>query len=77
MAKKRIHEIAKEQGISTKDLLDKLQAAGLDVTAPASTVDAAALTSTPAAWSLSSTSLVDMPRSLAISWMRFFAMQSH
>jgi translation initiation factor IF-2 len=39
MAKKRIHEIAKEQGLSSKDVLDKLQAAGLDVTAAASTVD--------------------------------------
>jgi translation initiation factor IF-2 len=39
MAKKRIHEIAKEQGLSSKDVLDKLQAAGLDVTAAASTVE--------------------------------------
>jgi len=39
MAKKRIHEIAKEQGVSSKDLLDKLQAAGVDVTAAASTVE--------------------------------------
>src|SRR3977135_3609868 len=38
MAKTRIHEIAKEQGLSNKDVLDTLQAAGLDVTAPASTV---------------------------------------
>jgi translation initiation factor IF-2 len=39
MAKKRIHEIAKEQGLSSKDVLDTLQAAGLDVKAPASTVE--------------------------------------
>src|SRR3954447_24427299 len=39
MAKKRIHEIAKEQGLSSKDVLDKLQAAGLDVKAAASTVE--------------------------------------
>jgi translation initiation factor IF-2 len=39
MAKKRIHEIAKEQGVSSKDLLDKLQAAGLDVKAAASSVE--------------------------------------
>ena len=77
MAKKRIHEIAKEQGLSNKDVLDKLQAAGLDVTAAASTVEAAAFTSSPAAWSWSSTSLLDRPCSLAISWMRFFAMQSY
>src|SRR3954454_5385806 len=41
MAKKRIHEIAKERGMSSKDLLDKLQAAGLDVKAAASTVEEA------------------------------------
>jgi translation initiation factor IF-2 len=41
MAKKRIHEIAKEQGIPSKDLLDKLQAAGLDVKAAASSVEEA------------------------------------
>jgi translation initiation factor IF-2 len=41
MAKKRIHEIAKEQGLSSKDVLDKLQAAGLDVKAAASTVEEA------------------------------------
>ena len=43
MAKKRVHEIAKERGMSSKDLLEKLQAAGLDVTAPASTVEEAAV----------------------------------
>jgi translation initiation factor IF-2 len=41
MAKKRIHEIAKEQGLSSKDVLEKLQAAGLDVKAAASTVEEA------------------------------------
>src|SRR3954452_9198326 len=41
MAKKRIHEIAKEQGLSSKDVLDQLQAAGLDVKAAASTVEEA------------------------------------
>jgi N utilization substance protein A len=42
MSKKRVHEIAKERGMSSKDVLTKLQAAGLDVSAPASTVDEAA-----------------------------------
>src|SRR5215210_6758572 len=42
MSKKRVHEIAKERGMSSRDVLDKLQAAGLDVSAPASTVDEAA-----------------------------------
>ncbi|HEY7960391.1 MAG TPA: translation initiation factor IF-2 [Solirubrobacteraceae bacterium] len=42
MSKKRVHEIAKEQGLSSKDLLEKLKAAGLDVKAAASSVDEAA-----------------------------------
>ena len=41
MAKKRVHEIAKEKGIPSKDVLAKLQAAGLDVKAAASSVDEA------------------------------------
>ena len=39
MAKKRVHEIAKEKGISSKEVLAVLQAAGLDVKAAASSVD--------------------------------------
>jgi translation initiation factor IF-2 len=39
MPKKRVHEIAKEQGMSSKTLLAKLQEAGLDVKAAASAVD--------------------------------------
>jgi translation initiation factor IF-2 len=39
MPKKRVHEIAKEQGMSSKTLLAKLQEAGLDVRAAASAVD--------------------------------------
>ena len=39
MAKKRVHEIAKERGISSKEVLSVLQAAGLDVKAAASSVD--------------------------------------
>ena len=41
MTKKRVHEIAKEQGIQAKDLIAKLQAAGVDVKAAASTVEEA------------------------------------
>jgi translation initiation factor IF-2 len=37
--KKRIHEIAKERGLPTKDVLARLKAAGLDVKAPSSSVD--------------------------------------
>jgi translation initiation factor IF-2 len=39
MAKKRVHEIAKERGMSSKALLAKLQEAGIDVKAAASAVD--------------------------------------
>jgi len=39
MAKRRVHEIAKDQGLTTKDLLVKLQAAGIDAKAAASSVD--------------------------------------
>jgi translation initiation factor IF-2 len=41
MAKKRVYEIAKENGVSSKDLLEALRAAGVDVKAAASTVDEA------------------------------------
>src|SRR3954449_4107004 len=41
MTKKRVHEIAKEQGMSSADVLTKLRDAGFDVTAAASTVDEA------------------------------------
>ncbi len=39
MGKKRVHEIAKEMGMESKVLLDKLNEAGLDVRSHASTVD--------------------------------------
>jgi translation initiation factor IF-2 len=41
MAKKRVHEIAKEQGLTSKEVIARLQAAGLDVKAAASSVDEA------------------------------------
>src|SRR5690242_21462056 len=41
MAKKRVYEIAKERGVSSKELLAALQTAGVDVKAAASTVDEA------------------------------------
>ena len=41
MAEKRVHEIAKERGMSASDALLKLRAAGMDVTATASVVDEA------------------------------------
>jgi len=39
MAKKRVHEIAKERGLPSKEVIAKLQAAGFDVKAAASSVD--------------------------------------
>src|SRR5688572_28590738 len=39
MAKKRVHELAKERDMSPRDMLAKLQAAGLPVKAVASAVD--------------------------------------
>ncbi len=41
MAEKRVHEIAKERGMAASDVLLQLRAAGIDVTAAASTVDEA------------------------------------
>jgi translation initiation factor IF-2 len=41
MTKKRVHEIAKEQGLSSKELLEKLKAAGVEAKAAASSVDEA------------------------------------
>ncbi len=42
MSKKRVHEIAKEQGLSSKELLEKLKAAGIEAKAAASSVEEAA-----------------------------------
>src|ERR1700684_95631 len=42
MSKKRVHEIAKEHGLSSKELLEKLKAAGVEAKAAASSVDEAA-----------------------------------
>jgi len=39
---KRVHEIAKERGLSAKDVLEKLKAAGVDVKSASSSVDEAA-----------------------------------
>jgi translation initiation factor IF-2 len=39
MSKKRVHEIAKEHGLSSKELLEKLHAAGVEAKAAASSVE--------------------------------------
>jgi translation initiation factor IF-2 len=39
MSKRRVHEIAKEHGLSSKELLEKLHAAGVEAKAAASSVD--------------------------------------
>ena len=41
MAKKRVHEIAKEQNLPSKEVLERLRDAGIEVTAAASSVDEA------------------------------------
>ncbi len=42
MAKKRVHEIAKERDLTSKEVIAKLQAAGIEVKVAASSVDVAA-----------------------------------
>jgi translation initiation factor IF-2 len=42
MSKKRVHELAKDHGLSSKEMLEKLHAAGIDAKAAASSVDEAA-----------------------------------
>ncbi|MHB1468758.1 MAG: translation initiation factor IF-2 N-terminal domain-containing protein, partial [Solirubrobacteraceae bacterium] len=42
MSKKRVHEIAKEQNVTSKELLERLHAAGVPAKAAASSVDEAA-----------------------------------
>ncbi len=39
MSKKRVHEIAKEQGLQSKELLERLRAAGVDVKTSSSSVE--------------------------------------
>jgi translation initiation factor IF-2 len=39
MSKKRVHELAKEHGLSSKELLEKLKAAGIEAKAAASSVE--------------------------------------
>ncbi|MGH2923335.1 MAG: translation initiation factor IF-2 N-terminal domain-containing protein, partial [Solirubrobacterales bacterium] len=39
MAKKRVHEIAKAQGLTSKELLAKLKAAGVEAKAAQSSVE--------------------------------------
>jgi len=39
MSKKRVHEIAKEQGLSSKELLEKLHAAGVEAKTASSSVE--------------------------------------
>ncbi len=43
MSKKRIHEIAKDQGLSSKELLEKLHAAGVEAKTASSSVDESAV----------------------------------
>ncbi len=43
MSKKRVHEIAKEQGLTSKELMEKLNAAGMQVKTASSSLDEAAV----------------------------------
>ncbi len=43
MSKKRVHEIAKEQGLSSKELLDKLHAVGVEAKTASSSVEEGAV----------------------------------
>ena len=39
MSRKRVHEIAKERGLTSREVLDALRAAGVEVKAAASSVE--------------------------------------
>jgi translation initiation factor IF-2 len=68
MSKKRVHEIAKEHGLSSKELLEKLKAAGVDAKAAASSVDeAVALKVLDGSASASSNGAPEAPSSAAAS----------
>ena len=67
MSKKRVHEIAKAQGVSSKELLAALKAAGVEAKAAASTVEEADRTNSPSSWSLAMTTLLSTPSSFASS----------
>ena len=43
MSKKRVHELAKEQGLTSKELMEKLNAAGMEVKTASSSLDEAAV----------------------------------
>ena len=79
MAKKRVHELAKQYNMPTAEVMKRLNAAGIAVKATASAVDeneadADAFTSMPAAFSRFITSAEGMLYCLASSWTRFLAM---
>jgi translation initiation factor IF-2 len=61
MSKKRVHEIAKEQGLSSKELLEKLAAAGVAAKAAASSVEEADALRAIGANGASATATVEKP----------------
>jgi translation initiation factor IF-2 len=76
MSKKRVHEIAKEQGFSSKELLEKLHAAGVEAKTASSSVEetavlevlsdgAPAATSAPAAPAATATATATAPPAAA------------
>ena len=76
MAKKRVHELAKQYDMPTQEVVKRLAAYGIEVKAAAtsSTADAVAFTAMPAAFSRFITSAVGMLYCFASSWTRFLAM---
>ena len=73
MAKTRVHELAKEFGVESKFVLEKLKEMGEFVKSASSTVDDADLTNSPISLSFSRTNLLSTPNSLASSWTRVLA----
>ena len=68
--KARVHELAKELGVTSKQVLSKLQDLGEYVKSPSSTVEDADLTYSPMSASLLRTCLLVTPSSFASSCTR-------
>jgi translation initiation factor IF-2 len=68
--KARVHELAKELGVSSKQVLSKLQDLGEYVKSPASTVEDGDFTYSPRSCNLLRTCLLLMPSSFASSCTR-------
>jgi len=65
-----VHELAKELGVTSKEVLNKLAEQGEYVKSASSTVDDADFTNSPCSLSLARTSLLVTPSSFASSCTR-------